>query len=165
MLNQYDVAEYFIQMDTKQGLFNTNLIERNGNVFYEGNARLNKYMHLAQNIYLAMTDELLIDTSFYAYDNGAVIPEIQKEYRQLLDRERRDVEIPADEGMFLKKIYYAFMNADIDEIIAIDHEDAAWGDKCKGYRLLEQRMDTLAYKEEYKEQYADMIKILERMEI
>jgi len=83
MLNQYDVVNFFFSLDPKRELFNQKLITRNGATFYEGNARLNKYLHLAQNIYLAMTGELLIDTSFYAYSNGAVVPAIQRDYRIL----------------------------------------------------------------------------------
>ena len=53
-----DLANYFLSLDPDRQYFNQNLIVRNGSTFYEGNARLNKYMHLAQNIYIAMTGNL-----------------------------------------------------------------------------------------------------------
>ena len=48
MLRGVDVAKYFISLDTEHILFNKTLRTQNGRTFYEGNARLNKYMHLAQ---------------------------------------------------------------------------------------------------------------------
>lgn len=64
MLNPFDVAKFFLSIDQEKKLFNQNLVERNGRKFYEGNAKLNKFMHLAQNLYVAKTDKLLMDTAF-----------------------------------------------------------------------------------------------------
>ena len=164
MLSPYDVANFFLSLDPDRKLFNQKLITKNGATFYEGNARLNKYMHLAQNIYLAMTGTLLIDTQFYAYSNGAVIPSIQRDYRMLSSKAAIPETFPAQEQEFLTKFFHAFENADIDEIIEIDHEDNAWKEKCNGTTLTEQKIDTLAHIKEYKVQYADIIKVLNRME-
>ena len=65
----------------------------------------------------------------------------------------------------MKKLFEALKNADIDEIIEIDHEDKAWIDKHNGTTMAEQKMDSLQYKEIYEKQYADMIKVLNRMRI
>lgn len=158
-----DLANYFLSLDPDRQYFNQKLIVRNGSTFYEGNARLNKYMHLAQNIYIAMTGNLLIDSPFYAYNNGAVIPDIQRDYRVLLNSRNEYHGISDEQMLFLRKIFEAFKNADIDEIIEIDHEDKAWMDKHKGETMAEQKMDSLQYKEIYEKQYADMIKVLNRM--
>ena len=85
MLRAVDIAKYFINKDSDKTLFNKNTICKNGRTFYEGNARLNKFLHLAQNIYFAKHNKLLMDTSFYAYDNGAVIPDIQEHYGALIN--------------------------------------------------------------------------------
>ena len=50
MLKAIDVAKYFLNKDDGT-LFNNKLVERSGRRFYEGNARLNKYLHIAQNQY------------------------------------------------------------------------------------------------------------------
>lgn len=167
MLNVYDVINYFFSLDPERIFFNQNLINRNGHSFYEGNARLNKYLHLSQNFYLAKTGRLLMDVEFYAYDNGAVIPSIQREYKQLLlnanNTDNGCNNIPEEEKIFLKKVFVAFKNADINEIIEIDHEDKAWLDKCDGKTLQSQKMETSAHFEEYRKQYADMLKVLDRM--
>ena len=83
MLKAIQVAKYFLSLDTNHTMFNKDLIERNGRTFHEGNARLNKYLHLSQNIYLAKTGVPLIEDDFYAYDNGAVIPDVQERYAVL----------------------------------------------------------------------------------
>ena len=167
LLNQNDVVNYFFSLDPNREYFNQKLITRNGSSFYEGNARLNKYLHLSQNIYLAMTGELLMDASFYAYSNGAVIPSVQRDYRRLsASSKNADVSmIPAETRLFLKKIFIAFQSADIDEIIEIDHEDDAWLEKCHETNYESQKIDSLKYADKYKQQYADMIKVLGRMNV
>lgn len=167
VLDKNDVVNYFFSLDPNRELFNQKLITRNGASFYEGNARLNKYLHLSQNIYLAMTGKPLMDASFYAYSNGAVVPSIQKDYRLLSATSKNaDVSmIPAETKLFLKRVFIAFQYADIDEIIEIDHEDEAWIEKSREIDYESQKIDSLKYVEEYKEQYADMIKVLGRMDV
>ena len=50
-----DIAKFFLSLDKDHTIFTKDLVDRNDRTFYEGNARLNKYMHLAQNIYIAKT--------------------------------------------------------------------------------------------------------------
>ena len=57
MIGVVDAAKYLISLDTDRAVFNKKLVERENRKFYEGNARLNKYLHLAQNIYIAKTGE------------------------------------------------------------------------------------------------------------
>ena len=38
------IAKYFLSKDPTRTLFNNNVVERNNRKFYEGNARLNKYL-------------------------------------------------------------------------------------------------------------------------
>ena len=61
MASAKEVAVFLMQLD-KEGRFNSkNLVEANGRTFYEGRARLNKYLHLAQNISYAKTSKLLFE--------------------------------------------------------------------------------------------------------
>lgn len=159
-----EVAVYFLRKDTDGTVFDNELIERNGRRFYRGNARLNKYLHMAQNLWIARTGEKLFDDDLYAYDNGAVATEVQENYA-VLKRARVGAEMPDDVAAFLDKIYAAFANADIDELIELSHEDSAWVDKHNGYTKGEQRMDSLAHAGEYREQYRDMLKVLDRMRV
>lgn len=163
MMKGIDVAKYFLGLDRDGKIFNKELQTQNGRTFYEGNARLNKYMHLAQNIYIAKYGIPLMDSVFYAYDNGAVDPEVQKNYSVLLEHRNEDVSISENEEDFLGKIFKAFRNASLDELIEMSHEDSEWLDKHGHYRKEDQIMDSMSRVEEYREQYADMVKVLERM--
>ncbi len=164
MVKAIDVAKYFLTLDKNHDVFNKNLVNREGRTFYEGNARLNKYMHLANNIYIAKYGRPLMDTVFYAYDNGAVVPEVQENYSALLNRKWSEPELPEEDKKYLNKIFKAFRNADLDELIELSHEDSEWIDKHDHYRKEDQRMDVMKHQEEYAEQYADMVKVLERMD-
>lgn len=163
MMKGIDVARYFLSLDKNGEIFNKILRTQNGRTFYEGNARLNKYMHLAQNIYIAKYGALLMDSVFYAYDNGAVDPVVQESYSVLLERRDQAVSLQEREQRFLDSIFKAFYNATLDELIELSHEDSEWVDKHGYYRKEDQKMDSMARKAEYERQYADMIKILERM--
>ena len=53
------IAKYFLSKDPTRTLFNNNVVEKNNRKFYEGNARLNKYLFLSQVFYLARFDKNL----------------------------------------------------------------------------------------------------------
>jgi uncharacterized phage-associated protein len=166
MLKPTDVAIYFFRKDPEQILFNRNLIERNGRTFYEGNARINKYLHLVQNIYIAMTGTPLMDVVFYAYDNGAVTLEVQENFIFLQNRAgATPVSFGSNVDDFLNKFYVAFLNADIDELIAISHQDSEWANKNAYHSKEKQVMDSLSMVETYKKQYAGIIFVLNRMTV
>lgn len=165
MLRGIDAALYILSLDKENKVFDKQLRTKNGRRFYEGNARLNKYLHMAQNIYIAKYGVPLMDSVFYAYDNGAVDPNVQEKYTVLLERRNQPVSIPEPEKNFLDIIYKVFYNATLDELIELSHEDSEWIDKHIYYRKEDQMMDSKSRKEEYAEQYADMIKVMERMEV
>ncbi len=167
MLNVIDVANYFLKKDKNGELFNTRPMTRNGRTFYEGNARLNKYLHIAQNVWIAKTGQKLIDVDFYAYDNGSVALDVQENYQMLLKNISKATQInfPKCQKEFLDRIYIALRSADVDELIDIDHEDIEWADKNKNYTKEKQKMDCLRLKEQYKVQYANFIWALDRMDV
>lgn len=167
MLNDKEkVAKFFLSLDKQRKYFNKNLITKNNRNFYEGNARLNKLMHLAQNIYYAMTEELLINADFYAYDNGAVIPEIQENYGRLIAAKNEDdFDFSDEEKLFLTKIFVVFKDAPLNELIEIDHEDPEWRKKHSAYSKLEQKMDIIPNLDDYKKRYKDIIIIMNKMEV
>ena len=85
MLKAIDVAKYFLNKDDGT-LFNNRLVGRAERKFYEGNARLNKYLHIAQNLYIARYGSKLFEDDLYAYDNGAVVPSVQENYLAIKSR-------------------------------------------------------------------------------
>ncbi len=164
MFSAVQIAEYFLSKDTDRTIFNKNLISKNNRKFYEGNARLNKYLHLTQNIYIAKTGEKLFEDDLYAYDNGAVASEVQENYSILVERSTVPF-LPDDIKAYLDKIFLVFKNAELDELIELSHEDSEWQRKHSHYSKDEQKMDSLSNAEEYRNQYKDIIKVMDRMTI
>lgn len=165
MSNARSVAAYFLKLDKAHSLFNdTELVEKNGRRFYAGNARLNKYIHLAKNIYFAKTGAMLFEEDIYAYDNGGVVPSVQENYKMLLSRrDKIDIDLKPEEKDFLDKMYLVLEGADLDKLIELSHQDPEWVNKRGFYRKEDQIMDTEAHLETYQEQYKDIIRIMDGM--
>ena len=158
MLTAHDVAKYFLSKDPNRNLFNNNIVIKNSRKFYEGNARLNKYLFLSQVVYLAKYSKKLFEDDFIAYENGPVIKEVMKNYCQLSFKDEKII-ISENEKNFLDKIYYALENATYDDLIEITHEDPEWIELSKDtYNApvmnLEKHID------EYKIRYKGIIEAL-----
>ena len=157
------IAKYFLNKDTDNSLFNDELISKNGIDFYNGNARINKYLHIAQNTYIAQYGKLLFDDDLYAFANGAIVKSVMEGY-QRIKATKSDIKevIPDNIKLFLDKIYIMLKNASLDELIGISHEDDEWKNKRASYKTYsEQKMDSLNNIEIYKKQYADALKIMD----
>lgn len=120
-----NVAKYFLSKDPGRVLFNKNMVNYNNRTFYEGNARLNKYLFLAQVVYLAKFGTKLIEDDFLAYDNGPVTEDVRTKYARLLHSSYHG-ELDARSEDFLDKIYYSLKDATWEELIEISHEDPEW---------------------------------------
>lgn len=142
----FDIVHYFLYKDTKRKLFDS--------------TRMNNYLHIAQNLYIVKTGHLLFSDDLYAYDNGAVVPQVQENYSWLCEN-KQFPKLSQSTKEFLDKIYILLENATIEELIEISHEDNAWREKCKYYSKCERRMNSLAYAEEYKRQYRDVLKLMD----
>jgi uncharacterized phage-associated protein len=165
MTKAWDVALHFLAKDPDKETFNLELIERDGRSFYEGNAKLNKFLHMAQNMYIAMTGEPLFGDAMFAFDNGAVVDGIWDNYVRL-----RAMRCPApgfadDLREFLDRVYRMFKPADVDELIALSHEDDEWAEKNARRRKRDQLMDSMSRADEYKGQYANALTALYRMDM
>ena len=124
MLTAKQVAGYFLSKVPERKLFNRNIVSYNGRKFYEGNARINKYLFLAQVVHLAKYNSKLFSDDFVAYDNGPVVETIMNSYGRLVGN--NDKNIDEVEKVFLDKIYLSLENATYEELIEITHEDPEW---------------------------------------
>ncbi len=166
MVAAIDAARYLISLDSQLKYFNTKkLITRNNHTFYEGNARINKILHLAQNMYIGRHGQKLIDADFYAYDNGGILLEVQENYAYLVGT-REKVSFTVDEAVqeFLRRVFLMLKDAPINRLIDIDHEDPAWQEKCMYRYKPEQKMDSLKFKDEYSDMYEAANFYLDHME-
>ena len=157
MIYDTDAAKYFISKDNEHQLFNADITERDGRLYCDGNIRLNKFLHLAQNIYYAKTGRALIDTIFYAYDDGAAIPKIRECYFKLICEAPYNIKFDYETTVFLDRFYQAFKNASVDELIELSREDIEWKEKYLYFDNESQKMDMTAHPDEYRQQYADII--------
>lgn len=151
------IANYFLSKDKERKIFNNNLVKLNGRKFYEGNARLNKYLFLAQVVYLAKYERLLFEDSFKAYANGPVIEEIMSSYPRLTCKD--EINLPKDITTFLDKIYLSLENATYEELIEITHEDPEWSN-LKNETFNAPTMNITKHLEEYKKKYKGLIEAL-----
>ena len=158
MLDAESIAKYFLSKDPDRILFNNNVVINNNKKFYEGNVRLNKYLFLAQVVYLAKFEKKLIFDDFVAYDNGPVIKDIISEYPRMYSR-RDNVTIPNDIKVFLDKIYDSLKNASYEELIEITHEDPEWI-KLSNVTYNAPVMNLEENIEEYKKRYKGLIEAL-----
>lgn len=162
MTSAVNVALYLLNHDSTGKLRDKTVIERNNRHFYAGNACLNKYLHIAQNLFLAKNERRLFADDLYAYDNGAVVPEVQEKYGALL-KAADDSALTPEEAEFLDKVIQLLEGASLDELIEISHEDDEWIDHHSYYRKSEQRMNSEQRIKEYQEQYADALALMEGM--
>lgn len=157
MLTAKQVAEYFLAKDPEKKLFNHNVVSYNGRKFYEGNARINKYLFLSQVVHLAKYNTKLFADDFVAYDNGPVVESIMASYSRLIGS--YDNFIDEKEKIFLDKIYLSLENATYEELIEITHEDPEW-QKLSSNTYNAPVMDLEKNIDEYKRRYKGLIEAL-----
>ncbi len=158
MLTAQKVAEYFLAKDPERKLFNRNIVIYNDRKFYEGNARLNKYLFLAQVVYLAKYEKKLFSDDFVAYENGPVVESIMNSYGRLVTKNSSS-SIDEETKIFLDKIYMSLENASYDELIEITHEDPEWK-KLSDNTYNAPIMKIEDNIEEYKNRYKGLIEAL-----
>lgn len=158
MLTAKNVAEYFLSKDPERKLFNKNIVIYNDRKFYEGNARLNKYLFLAQVVYMAKFESKLFSDDFCAYDNGPVVEAIMTSYGRLNAKENQAI-INEEIRSFLDKIYLSLENATYEELIEITHEDPEWK-KLSSNTYDAPVMHIEQNIEEYKKRYRGLIAAL-----
>jgi len=164
MTNAKDIASYFARKDESYEVFTSEHITRNGVSFSVGSARINKYLHIAQNMWIAKTGELLFYQPLLAFDNGAVVEDVRLNYSSLIkNAARHTTQLSSDICIFLDKLYIMLKNATLDELINLSHQDSEWLDKSEFKTKKDQKMDSLSKKTEYKKQYADALIILDRI--
>jgi len=153
-----NIAKYFLSKDKDRSIFNNKVVQHNGRKFYEGNARLNKYLFLSQVVYLAKYGERLFEDDFSAYENGPVVENIMQEYPRL---NTENIEMMSDAVLsFLDKMYMSLENASFEELIEITHEDPEWI-KLKNNTYIAPTMNLEENIDEYKKKYKGFIEALD----
>ncbi|MDR0930428.1 MAG: SocA family protein [Clostridiales bacterium] len=166
MYEAIEIAKYFLNKDPKRTYFNHNLITRQGiggeQKFYEGNAKLNKFLHIAQELYIARTGKQLISDDFYAFTHGAIVDSVRNEFNvRLYKTGILDVNITDEETKdFLDRIYNILKSASIDDLIELSHEDDEWQEKSRATQKTQQKMNFMKNAIVYKERFSDALKYM-----
>lgn len=155
-----NIAKYLLSLDKNNEIFNNNLITLNGRECYEGNVRLNKYLHIMQMVYFAMTDKKLFDDLMYAFDNGVVVGTVMNNYKYLCSTKNEYEFIDTSIKEFTLKMFDILKYAPLDELINISHQDEEWIKKHNFYKKKDQLIDVDSQKENYKAMCADFIEML-----
>lgn len=160
MLKAEEIAKYFLYKDLSKTVFNKNYQSIRGINCYEGSVRLNKYLHISQLLYFTRYGKKLFSDDLLAYHNGAVVRDVLNNYSLwYFKREPANIDNPSVRE-FLDKIYEAFKNASIEDLIEISHEDPAWQENREKI-YSNAKLNLNKHRKEYKKQYADIIKVLD----
>ncbi len=155
-----NIAKYILYLDKDNSIFINNLINLNNRDCYEGNVRLNKYLHIMQMVYFAMTDNKLFDDDMYAFDNGVVVNSVMNNYNYL--KSTKDSYVIKDESIrkYIEKMFNILKYAPLKDLIEISHQDEEWKKKHNFYLKKDQQINVESQKENYKAMCADFIDLL-----
>ena len=156
-----NIAKYILFLDKNNDIFINNLLTLNGRECYEGNVRLNKYLHIMQMVYFAMTDKKLFNEEMYAFDNGVVVNSVMNNYVYL--KSTKNSYNISDENVkkYIEKMFNILKYAPLEELIEISHQDEEWKKKHNYYQKKDQLIDVDSQKENYKIMCADFIEMLD----
>lgn len=162
-----EVAKYILSKDPDGEMFKLeDLSDKNNATMYSGNLRLNKYLHIAQNLHLAKYGTKLFKEKLYAYKNGGVVKEVQTNYQPLRKASfvERNFHLSAQSMHFIDQVCKLLKNADDDYLVEVSHEDPEWQIKRNnGYSHASQEMNSQEFVEIYKDKYAAALKVMDRM--
>lgn len=161
----YDVARYILSKDPNCQMFpQDTIMTRNGLSMYKGNNRLNKYLHIMQNLYLAKYGTKLFKENLYAYVNGGIVKEIEHDFKLLRKEKNPTFTLQDSSKSFIDKVCVLLENADEDSLIEISHQDPEWKKKRHdSYDHESQKMNSEEYVDIYREKYEDALKIIDRI--
>lgn len=155
-----DIAKYILSLDKNNDIFVNKLLTLHGRNCYEGNVRLNKYLHIMQMVYFAMTDNKLFNEDMYAFDNGVVVNMVMNDYSYLKSNKETYNITDKSVKLYIEKMFNILKYAPLKDLIEISHQDEEWKKKHNFYQKKEQLMDVDSQKENYKIMCADFIKML-----
>ena len=156
-----NIAKYILFLDKNNDIFINNLLTLNGRECYEGNVRLNKYLHIMQMVYFAMTDKKLFNEEMYAFDNGVVVNSVMNNYVYLKSTKNSYDISDVNVKKYIEKMFNILKYAPLEDLIEISHQDEEWKKKHNYYQKKDQLIDVDSQKENYKIMCADFIEMLD----
>ncbi|WP_291566997.1 MULTISPECIES: Panacea domain-containing protein [unclassified Clostridium] len=120
MYKAIDIAKSFIK-DEVVGLDNN----------YAGNMKINKLLYFAQVVNLVLEDEPLFDDCMFAFENGVVVENVRKEYRDnyrdlVKGAKELVMEFPANVQQTLEITKEIFGSISSRELSDLTHQSEIW---------------------------------------
>lgn len=129
-----DIAKYILSLDKNNDIFVNKLLTLHGRNCYEGNVRLNKYLHIMQMVYFAMTDNKLFNEDMYAFDNGVVVNMVMNDYSYLKSNKETYNITDKSVKLYIEKMFNILKYAPLKDLIEISHQDEEWKKKHNFYQ-------------------------------
>ena len=108
-----NIAKYILSLDKNDDIFINKLITLQGRECYEGNVRLNKYLHIMQMVYFAMTDKKLFSEDMYAFDNGVIVDVVMNNYLYLKSTKESYSISNANVKTYIEKMFNIKVNDEV----------------------------------------------------
>ena len=155
-----NIAKYILSLDENDKIFVNKLITLHGRDCYEGNVRLNKYLHIMQMVYFAMNGNKLFNEDMYAFDNGVVVNSVMNNYAYLKSTKNSYNISDKNIKTYIEKMFNILKYAPLTDLIEISHQDEEWKKKHNFYQKKDQLIDVDSQRENYKIMCADFIDLL-----
>jgi len=154
-----EIARLLLSYDPKRKYFKEDKMisqvdETNPTV---GNFRLNKMLHICYMLYYSKYGKPLFWESLRAYQRGAIVYKVYKNFFDLFRQELEPHQISIEEKdkKFINKFYCYFKNNSDQELENFSHSDIAWKETWE--RRLEEDDDRMTVTEKVKGFYRDIL--------
>lgn len=136
-----NISKYLLFLDINRDIFLGEIVNIKGIDCYEGNVRLNKYLHIMQMVYIGLYSSKLFEDNMYAYKNGVVIGSVMNRYRYLWKHKDEYNFNNEEVKVYVWKMFNILKNISLDELINISEKDREWLRKHNASSRLEQLMN------------------------
>lgn len=121
-----NIAKYILFLDKNNDIFINKLITLQDRNWFDGNVRLNKYLHIMQMVYFAMTNNKLFSEDMYAFDNGVVVNTVMNNYAYLKSNKESYNISDFNVKAYIEKMFNILKYAPLQDLIEISHQDKEW---------------------------------------
>lgn len=166
LISATEIAKLLLSFDQGREYFRDGKMPKNQEEQIEtptiGNFRLNKMLHICYMLHYSKYEKPLFWEDLRAYQWGAVVYPIYKNffslYREPLKPE--EITIEPEKKDFISKIFHYFKNYSDKDLETFSHDDIAWRERWNSHR--EEDEDKMVINEEVKGFYRDILKHIVR---
>jgi hypothetical protein len=160
VLTAVQVGKYHMEKDIECKVFTRRKMTINDSEQYEGNIRLNEYLHFAQILYLAYYSKPLFMEDLYAAKESVIVMSVYEMYTGVkFEKSAGFFDLNKQKKHFLDCIYNYFEPKTLDEILELSHRDIEWREKSAMLTRF-RPMNPVIAMADYRQTYVDVIREL-----